>query len=172
MGMDQTLGHYHGVGLKLGVDLLKRQKNGSFIFHDLLKEVSSQYTDSTAQKKPTHHTKSVGWLCETIRQKSLEFADTSKSITLIFDKLTLLTSLGVSVPEILAFIQWMQMFASDREATLITLCRGHSSRELNSRYKDDMELDSCNDVIVAFLDHTSHLTVVVWPLTTGYSQVV
>ena len=74
--------------------------------------------------------------------------------------------------EILAFVQWLQVFTLERRATLITLCRGHSSRELNSRYKDDMELDNSNDVIVAFLDHTSHLTVVVWPLTTGHSEVV
>ena len=29
-----------------------------------------------------------------------------------------------------------------------------------------------NDWLVAFLDHTSHLTVVVWPLNTGHSEVV
>jgi len=40
IGIDQTLGHYHGVGLKLGVDLIKRQKAGHFIFLDLLKDVS------------------------------------------------------------------------------------------------------------------------------------
>ena len=47
VGMDQTLGHYHGVGLKLGVDIIKRQKVGCFVFVDLLKAVSDAYTSSS-----------------------------------------------------------------------------------------------------------------------------
>ena len=34
------------------------------------------------------------------------------------------------------------------------------------------EEEEGNDRIVAYLDQTSHLTVVVWPLATGHSEVV
>jgi len=105
--------------------------------------------------------------CEEFKKKPQK-----KPLTIIVDKLTLLSSLGVPVAEIVAFVQYLQALALDAGATLVTLSRGHSSRELGRRYKDDMELDNECDSVVAFLDHTSHLTVVVWPLTTGHSEVV
>ena len=164
IGLDQTLGHYHGVGLKLGVDLIKRQKYGNLVFIDLLKDVSSSYADVAPAK-------SMRQLYREIKDHCEQF-ETSKPLTIIFDKLTLLSSLSIARSEILTFVQYVQALAADLNASLITLCKGHSSRDLNKRYRDEMELDYKNDSIIAFLDHTSHLTVVVWPLLTGYSEVV
>jgi len=190
VGLDQTLGHYTGIGLKLGVDLIKLQKSKQFVFLDLLKYVSANYVTmeenddviGTAAAASFVKTKSLRSLYLTIRQQCEELkkgqGQNQRPLTIIVDKLTLLSSLGVPLGEIVTFAQYLQALALEQGATLVTLSRGHSSRDLGSRYKDEMELDlgdsgggSC-DSLVAFLDHTSHLTVVVWPLMTGHSEVV
>ena len=56
---------------------------------------------------------------------------------------------------------------------LVTLTRGLSSRNLEKNRAHDPELgDENENKLVSFLDHTSHLTVVVWKLATGYSEIV
>ena len=43
IAFEQTIGHFHGVGMKLGYDLLKLQKKGQAIFVDALKNTHNSY---------------------------------------------------------------------------------------------------------------------------------
>ena len=75
----------------------------------------------------------------------------------------------------MALVRCLQSLCLETGSTLVTLSRGHSSRDLNLRYSseaDSLDLDEDNDRVIAYLDQTSHLTVVVWPLATGHSEVV
>jgi len=55
---------------------------------------------------------------------------------------------------------------------IVTLTRGVSSRNLES-HKDDYDVgDESENRLITFLDHTSHLSVVVWKLATGYSEII
>ena len=158
VGLDQTLGHYHGVGLKLGSDLLKLQKSGRFVFIDLLKEVQSNYL-----KEEKFFLKST---LDLIKTKAEEM----QKPMVIFDKLSLLLSLGYGVSDVQKFLQFIQIIVGDAGGTLVTVFNGYSSRDLEKRYGGEVELDYEDDAIVAFLDHTSHLTIVSWPLLTGHSE--
>ena len=51
VGLEQTLGHYHSVGIKLGVDIIKKQKAGTFVFVDLLKSVCDTYASRCDDEK-------------------------------------------------------------------------------------------------------------------------
>ena len=146
LGLDQTLGHYHGVGLKLGVDILKKQKSGHFVFVDLLKSVSNSYNGETEALTP-------GGVYQKVIQSSQEFNE-SRPLTIIIDKLTLFNSLGFKTRDTFALLQGLQAYSYDSQATLITLSRGHSSRDLATRYRDEYDLDGQSDALVAFLDHT------------------
>ena len=57
---------------------------------------------------------------------------------------------------------------------LVTLTRGLSSRDSEKRHTEvDIDMgDENENRLVAFLDHTSHLSVVIWRLVTGYSEIV
>ena len=99
-------------------------------------------------------------------------SDRQSRLTIVFDKLTLLSSLGFSIRDTVALVRCLQAFSLETGSTLVTLSRGHSSRDLDLRYSDLDDLDDDNDRLVAYLDQTSHLTVVVWPLATGHSEVV
>ena len=55
----------------------------------------------------------------------------------------------------------------------MTLTNGYSTR--NSEKSRDEYNESSNEnenKLVSFLDHTSHLSVIVWKLATGYSETV
>ena len=72
VGLDQTLGHYHGVGLKLGVDLIKRQKLGRLVFVDLLKTVSGAYASpSDTSLTPRSVYESVVQACRRFNQTTV-----------------------------------------------------------------------------------------------------
>ena len=56
---------------------------------------------------------------------------------------------------------------------LVTLTSGVSSRIREKTHAQEYEMgDDQEGKLVSFLDHTSHLTIVVWKLATGYSEIV
>ena len=62
---------------------------------------------------------------------------------------------------------------ADSYFVIVTLTSGVSSRIREKPHAQEHEVgDDQEGKLVSFLDHTSHLTIVVWKLATGYSEIV
>jgi len=181
VALDQTIGHFHGIGMKLGYDLFKLQKKGQFVFIDGLKNAHNSYLSESSLKVATNdlfdfHSNlesSLKHLYENIEQKISEFENNSRPSYVIIDKLSTFLSIGIATSKIIPFILKIQQIVQERNGTLVTLTSGISSRIPANTQANEFEIgDEQENKLVAFLDHTSHLTVVVWHLATGYSEVV
>jgi len=181
IALEQTIGHFHGVGMKLGYDILKLQKKGQFVFYDALKNVHQSYQNEHQSKESTENVfdfdsnfeNALSNLSKTIENKISEFEDSSKPLYVIIDKLSLFLSIGITISKIIPFLLKVQQLVLDRKGTLVTLTNGVSGRVHEKTHLHEIDTgDEQENKLVSFLDHTSHLTVVVWKLKTGYSEIV
>ena len=125
IAFEQTIGHFHGVGMKLGYDLLKLQKKGQVIFHDALYDVHNSYTsdsncsdndnifDSCSNFKPN-----LVSLLNAIKQKMGEFENRSRPLVVIMDKLSLLLSIGAKFSSVVNLLIHLQTLVKDKNGTL------------------------------------------------------
>ena len=126
VALEQTLGHFHGVGMKLGYDLLKCQKKGQLIFYDVLKSAHLSYLNDPQNNSNTNHvldfhsesSKTLNELFKVLKAKVEEFTDKSKPLIIIIDKLSLFLSLGVKLSQVIKFTQSLQMLAEEKDASL------------------------------------------------------
>ena len=126
VALDQTIGHFHGIGMKLGYDLFKLQKKGQFVFIDGLKNAHNSYLSESSLKVATNdlfdfHSNlesSLKHLYENIEQKITEFENNSRPSYVIIDKLSTLLSIGIATSKIIPFILKIQQIVQERNGTL------------------------------------------------------
>ena len=126
IALEQTIGHFHGVGMKLGYDTLKLQKKGQLVFFDALKNVHESYlTESTTNSDSndifdfqSNLEDASTRLSRTIEIKLKEFDDHSRPLYVIIDKLSLLLSIGVKISKVIRFILRVQHLVQQQNGTL------------------------------------------------------
>ena len=126
IALEQTIGHFHGVGMKLGYDILKLQKKGQFVFYDALKNVHQSYQNEHQSNEGSENIfdfdsnfeNALSNLSKTIEQKISEFEDSSKTLYVIIDKLSLFLSIGITNSKIIHFLLKVQQLVLDRKGTL------------------------------------------------------
>ena len=84
MGLEQSFGHYHGVSMKMGTNLLKLRQSGQVVFYEGLKELTELMRSDTEELS----------LVQTLYQKicCLVREDT----LLVVDQVLMLSCLGLS----------------------------------------------------------------------------
>ena len=85
VGFEQSFGHYHGVSMKLGVNLLKLRQSGQVVFYDGLKQIPSLLEQNLEELK------FVNSLYEDIAKLVTE------NTLIVIDQVAILSSLGLSV---------------------------------------------------------------------------
>ena len=126
IALEQTIGHFHGVGVKLGYDILKLQKKGQLIFFDALKDVHQSYLIEPTLNSNYNNIfdfqsnleDASARLARTVEMKISEFEDTSRPLYVIIDKLSLLLSIGVKASKVIPFIVRVQHLVQEQNGTL------------------------------------------------------
>jgi KaiC/GvpD/RAD55 family RecA-like ATPase len=125
IAFEQTIGHFHGVGMKLGYDLLKLQKKGQVIFFDALKNAHNSYiSDSNCSDTENifdFHSDlatTLIRLLNVIEQKITQFENKARPLVVIIDKLSLLLSLGAKLSNVVNFLIHLQISVKDKNGTL------------------------------------------------------
>ena len=80
---------------------------------------------------------------------------------IVFDKLSILQSLGISIKEILRLTRALQIRVQKYKCVLITRCRGIS--------KEDTNFEEPSNIVSNILSHSASLNIFVSPLHTGKS---
>ena len=132
IAFEQTFGHFHGVGMKLGYDLLKLQKKGQIIFYDVLKNAHISYlNDETYSPNAdifdfhSKETKTLSNIFNIIKQKINQFLDKTRPLFLIIDKLSVFLSLGVKLPAVVNFLLSVQSIVVQNKG-----CLGNIQKQL------------------------------------------
>jgi len=145
VGVEQSLGHYHGVSLKLGSPsggVAKARQNGRLVFVDVLAEAAEAY----AQDRPLFDVRKK--VCEALEE--LRAKEPARKIAVIVDKLSSLSSNPVSQSNTLRRLQH--------------LCA--------SRKADFIVASASASPMASALSHACHVLIDAWPLSTGHSQSV
>jgi len=115
LGLEQSFGHYHSVGLKSGLNLLKQKENGRVIFYEGLKKILS-LCDSDSSKVMSSHLGGVNSL-EAMYKDILRVLDDCE--VMVVDNLAITTCLGHSSKAIFAFINKLRQTLASRGCQLI-----------------------------------------------------
>ena len=105
LGLEQSFGHYHSVGLKLGLNLLKAREQGTLVFYEGLKkmlELSAIPSPSPLSSASPGVSSLQGLYREVL-------AGLGESRLLLLDNLSLLSCLGHSVQAVAAFIHHLRL---------------------------------------------------------------
>ena len=164
LGLEQSLGHYHAVGMKLGVNVQKAKESGQLIFFEGLKMIGEAYggQDSAFNFISGPCQDPLKRLCLEIRDHVQKHSQDhpGKEMMIILDKLSLFQTLGVSVHDIAIFTKYLHQIASASSGTLGTLVR------------KDPEDDVSSEELTNYLLENSDLSIWTWPLRTGKSSSV
>lgn len=146
LGLEQSLGHYHSVSLKLGRNLLKSRSAGQVMFLEVLKEFAATYREGLL---------SVDRLQQKVRAgvEELLNARPGKGLMIIIDKLSLLQSYGLTNADVLSLVRDILSTSMEHDATLVILTRASDADTLNN-----------------YLSYHAETNVHVWPLKTGRSK--
>ena len=153
LGLEQSIGHYHAVGMKSGVNLLKSRESGQIIFVEALKQLSDAYIDGF----DTLLDRIAGEVFEALTD--IVAKRPGIKVTVIIDKLTLLLSLGFSTRDVFVFVRKLALKLGEVGGNLVTLCHRTEDKE------------DCNK-LANVVGEDADLSVVVWPLTSGKSSSV
>ena len=125
IALEQTIGHFHGVGMKLGYDLLKLQKKGQVIFFDALKNAHKSYISDFNCSDPENIfdfgsdlSTTLIRLLNVIEQKITQFENKARPLVVIIDKLSILLSLGAKIPCVVDFLIHLQISVKEKNGTL------------------------------------------------------
>ena len=145
LALEQTLGHYHAIGLKSGLNLIKSQSE-NFVVIEALKEFDEIYA-------------SKGDFAEDVLKKTLSALDAfgkDEDKVLIVDRISLMTSYGLNLRDSIRFVRNLINEAVERDFKVTALTR----------------LDPDNEEFNSFFAHYCDLRIQVEPLKTGRSNLV
>lgn len=142
-----TLGHFYQVGKRLGYDLMKYMKNGKAKCLEFLKEIHNTIIDLDVDA-------CVRSLFKDIVQ-NVKILSENGPTTIIFDDISHLLDIGISVKDILMYIKVCNSLALIKNVKIIVNC--HVSND------DDEKLSN-------MLFHSADLWVTVSALKTGISR--
>ncbi len=155
VGVEQSVGHYHAVGLKFGNNLAKARDKGQICFIEHSKESGQAYLEGRTIDRRE--------LTDRIRREVEAVRDLrpTRPVVVMVDKLSLLASGGgMAALDTIALARDLQRLLRPEDSDcLVTLCR--------CRCPDDTV-----DALPHYLSHSSDLNVRVWPLLTGRSASV
>ncbi len=162
LGLEQSIGHYHAVGLKLGNSLIKAREKGQLAFMELLR----LFADGHYAKDGATSTFTVSEIIESVAAEiqSMKARRPDKGVVVIVDKLSVLLNMGMGFLETVEFVRSLLRLCAEHKAGLFTLVRSDS----------DLDKDEENELnfLAAYLAHNCHLSIKVWPLATGKSSSV
>lgn len=151
IGMEQSFGHYHSVGLKLGLNLLKLKESGQIIFYEGLKKILElSLNDSDGSNVLSSDNGSQPTLQALYKDIIEQMKD---SDVVVFDNLTILLCLGHTPQHVFAFLHNLRSILIKRGCQFILrlsdLSSEHSSLHLISL------VDLRSDVIIKVEDLTT-----------------
>ena len=158
VGLEQTLGHFHGVGLKFGINLMKSQAEGKVVFLEALKDLCNDYASG---EKGSKYELSSSLSLEKVALNINEICQkTEGRITIIVDNLSVCQYIGVSAKHVLDFIRYLHSLR-DRDQRISTVIR-----------QSETESDPSDPIYVTanYAALSSDLSLQVWPLKTGHSE--
>jgi len=160
IGIENSFGHYNGVGTKFGLNLLKIKGSGGVEFFDGLKVIDKTIQDDNGL-----------FNYSAFKEELLSFLDTNaqhhSNTYVIIDKFSILQSLGVCPKEVITLTRAVQLRVRKYGCVLITRCRGKESN-----LEAVTETDNCEDptdISSNILSHSASLNIIVRPLPTGKS---
>ena len=162
LGLEHSIGHYHGISLKLGYNLLKAKENGQVVFIEALKDYAKSYiNDEDSNFQLLHETEDRLCKMRTILKDSLKSLQKNRQnaeSTIIVDKLSMLKSLGFTPSEIVLFERFLINLSAEFNANLVLL---------NTKYVKPEEELELGDPMLNYLNFHSDLKIKVWPLQSG-----
>lgn len=115
LGLEQSFGHYHSVGLKLGLNLLKQREAKELIFYEGLKKIVS-LCECDGPRQLSGDPSGVNSLQAVYSDILSAMAD---SKVMVVDNLSVLTCLGHTTQAIFAFIYKLRQSLITRGCQLI-----------------------------------------------------
>ena len=138
IGLEQTIGHFHAIGLKLGVNFLKSKEKGEVKFISVLSDLATKYAENEINEE---YLKSLAKQCEDVMKES-KSNQPQKEIVLIIDKLTLFNTLGYNSNQVLNFVRFLQNICSQNQSSLITLSTISNIEEQRKKLTSYLEVNS------------------------------
>ena len=101
VGLEQSFGHYHGVSLKLGLNLLKLKQSGQVIFYEGLKQIPSLLEQNL----------------EELQFVKRLYEDIAKLVTdnclIVIDQVSILSFLGLSTRSIYILCHYLTLLVNN-----------------------------------------------------------
>jgi uncharacterized protein YaaQ len=161
VALHNSFGHYHNVGTKLGYNLHQLQEKGYVENIEVMKLLSgslnSALEDGTENFLFGKEENAVRNLFYLIEEKIKKLVQQRRPVSLVIDDLSELLSLGITVKEVLSFLQYCRsLLESQPDLSLVVLT--HVA-----------EGDEEQHLLSAGLCHVADITVTVSGLKTGQS---
>lgn len=161
VGVEQSLGHYHAVGMKTGCNLIKARDSGQLHFVELLKNLGQTYGSDEDLETPNSFWHPNGKpnlvnIYKHVEDTLKGLPDNSQPPTVIIDKLSLFLAMGATPQALIIFFTHLRHLILAQGGTLILLGRrdpDHAHQETLSH----------------FIEFRSDLVIQIWPLSTGKS---
>ena len=132
LSFEQTIGHFHGVGMKLGYDLIKLQKKGQVIFYDGLKSAHDSYLNGQNESDVcdiinlcSESSGSLTKLLNAIEEETKKFENNSAPVVIIIDNISSFLSLGIKLACVINFLVQLQSFVQEKDGTLGKIQKQH-----------------------------------------------
>ena len=132
LSFEQTIGQFHGVGMKLGYDLIKLQKKGQLIFYDGLKSAHDSYLKDQNESDAcdiinlcNESSGSLIKLLNAIEEKTKKFEKNSVPVVIFIDNISSFLSLGIELPCLISFLAQLQSFVQEKDGTLGKIQKQH-----------------------------------------------
>jgi len=93
VGLEHSFGHYHSIGIKLGYNLLKLRESGQVLFYEGLKKILDMSLADSSMS------------CAGLYQEISSLV--SDNTLLVIDQVSILTSLGMTIPSVLTFCHYL-----------------------------------------------------------------
>lgn len=167
LGLEQSFGHYHVAGMKLGNNLQKARESGQVVFIEGLKMIGEAYSKEKAEDGQEFNFLSsdveepLKNLFIRVRKdaEALLNRGSNKELLIIVDKLSILGTLGLSPFDLAVFAKYLHQLTVNLSANLVTLTRA------------DPEDESSKELTIYLLENFD-LSIWTWPLKTGKSSLV
>ena len=141
LSFEQTIGHFHGVGMKLGYDLIKLQKKGQLIFYDGLKSAHDSYLKDQNESDVcdiinlcSESSGSLTKLLNAIEEKTNKFENTSLPVVIIIENISSFLTLGIKLACVINFLVQLQSFVQEKDGTLGKIQKQHKF-SIKGRYQ-------------------------------------
>ncbi len=158
IGLENSFGHFNGVALKFGFNLVKLRESGELAFFDGLKSISQHCANDSGQFQSCAFENGL---------KDFIDKNIAPGSFVIIDKISLLNQLGLKVPQVVKLMNGIILTTRSQNCCLVT-----RSRAISRLDNDEDDLEEPADHLCAFLTQVAALNIQLRPLMTGKSATV